>query len=263
MTDAVRRLEVMKMKRFLALAAIALLFFAAPARAAHDERLIGTWEHRDEEYAPVETTTFTFRADGTAYFENRLGGREQFADATWETDGKRLRVDSRDIPEIEDTGMEFGYRAEGEKLILILNDGEEMIFTRKERTSRAVSDKELVGRWAMSGVGVGYSGGYGEVLVMTLGADGRAVFERTEGCMITGEPATWESDGRVLRVIPAKKPERGEPGGGYTYSVDGRSYKVNNWPRKIASYGISLEGDVLRLTYEGEEMVLTRKERGR
>jgi hypothetical protein len=135
-------------EKIFALAAIALLFFAAflprPARAANDERLIGAWEHRDEEYTPVETTTFTFRADGTAFFENRLGDREQFANATWEADGKTLRVHSRDIPEIEDTGMDFGYRIEGEKLILTLSyEDEEMIFTRKERTSRAVPDENL------------------------------------------------------------------------------------------------------------------------
>jgi len=130
---------------------------------------------------------------------------------------------------------------------------------------QSVADERLAGRWAMSGYGVGYTGGYGEVFVLILGADGNAVMERTEGCMIVTEPATWKSDGQVVRFVSAKEPEWPREGG-YTYSVDGKRYRVNSWPNRDYTCLYSVDGDILTLHMfsgdetSGEKMLLTRKD---
>jgi hypothetical protein len=121
------------------------------------------------------------------------------------------------------------------------------------------ADGELAGVWALGGYGVGVTGGYGDTFILTLGADGKAVVTNIDGCMIVSEPATWAADGGELRVMPVKKPEREESGGGYTYSVDGEKHKVNYWRDRERVYGYSADGRALRLTIGGETMVLTRK----
>jgi hypothetical protein len=135
--------------------------------------------------------------------------------------------------------------------------------SKEERPAPVVSKKELVGKWAMGGYGVGYSGGYGDVLVLTLGKDGNAVAERTEGCMLTNEALTWNTDGKSLRLLPVEKPKREVRGGGYTHSVDGVKYRVNSWPENGITYEISyLDGGVLHLRHKDETMALNSRKAG-
>ena len=104
---------------------------------------------------------------------------------------------------------------------------------------------DLSGVWALWGTGVGYSGGEGYVFILTLGADGKAVVKNIEGCIIISRPATWEADGRELRLVSTEK---------------------SNWE---TTYEYSLRGDTLTLrltrtsqsrTRTNEKMVLTRKD---
>ena len=128
----------------------------------------------------------------------------------------------------------------------------------------ADADESLTGLWGMTGSGVGYSGGIGDVFLLRLGADGKAVVTNYQGCMIISSPATWKTEGSTLRLIPVAKPAE-DAGGGYSYSVDGTSHKVNNWWDKEVTFEYAVDGNVLILRNAGEKndeklMVLTRRE---
>jgi hypothetical protein len=130
--------------------------------------------------------------------------------------------------------------------------------------SNAATDVRLADVWGMNGTGVGYSGGEGAVFTLLLGADGRAVIENIEGCMIITEPATWKADGQKLTLTPAKKPKSEDWGGGYSYSVDGKKYKVNNWTDRERIYEYSADENSLTLhpAEGGGAMVLHRGVKG-
>ena len=256
------------MNRILLSTLIACLFLTTSASAQQamiDERLLGTWENAYEEGAPDTKSTLTLKADGTALMIERNEGKEQADVETWgwETSENTIRFSGVKFLGRDDAEFSFEYRIEGDRLIIRQlkddngSESDELILVRVK----------LAGRWAMRGTGVGYTGGEGDVFVLTLGTDGNAVIEITSGCMIVSEPAVWEADERELRLFPVKKPAERE--GGYLYPVDGKSYKVNSWPDRETIYEYFLHGDELTLRLirsngnsdvtADKEMVLTRK----
>jgi len=101
----------------------------------------------------------------------------------------------------------------------------------------AAIDEKLVGAWGLEGMGVGVSGGKGDVFVLRLGADGGAVVETVNGCTKIDRDAVWEADGAILRL----------------------TFKDVHGDRDQNSlYEYSIEGDKLFLRLRSE-MVLTRR----
>ena len=234
-------------KIFLSALAVCLVFAVS---ASADERLLGSWRSTYFRGNLPAKVTMAFKADGTVLMEERVGDAEQSFTAAWETEEKTLRLSD------ENENYSFEYRIEGSRLFLRQLGGD-------ENGEFFLARAELPGKWAMRGWGVGYSGGEGDVFVLLLGNDGRALVERTQGCMILTAPARWESNGSELRLFPAENPE--ERKGGHKYSVDGIGHWVNMSFEEETLYEYLMEGDILTLRvirsdgpYDeaGEEMLL-------
>ena len=105
----------------------------------------------------------------------------------------------------------------------------------------ANADANLAGLWGMTGTGVGYSGGTGDVFLLWLGKDGKAAVTSVQGCIPVSWPAVWESEGNTLRLVPEREDAQGAFWKGtYEYSA-----------------GINIL--VLRKKSDDKSMVLTRR----
>ena len=101
-----------------ALAAILVFSFVSPAIAGINKRLLGIWEHVDEEYKAAEKSTMIFKTNGQVVLQDYLGNSDWPDVLTWETDGKILRFFEVKSPGKKDEEFAFTYRIEGNHLFL-------------------------------------------------------------------------------------------------------------------------------------------------
>jgi len=84
----------------------------------------------------------------------------------------------------------------------------------------ATGGESLMGLWGLTGTGVGYSGGEGDVFLLWLGPDGKAAVTSVQGCILINWPAVWEAEGSTLRLTPEREDAYGAFWkGAYEYST--------------------------------------------
>ena len=107
----------------------------------------------------------------------------------------------------------------------------------------AADGKNLTGLWGLTGTGVGYSGGEGDVFLLWLGPEGKAAVTSVQGCLIINWSAVWEAEGSTLRLTPERED---------AYDAFWKG-----------TYEYSTGTDILILRKENDEdsMVLTRREK--